>query len=245
MVFSKDQRVFIVEHNFTTLLYARVADAFCLRYLDTAVPNNAKIIKWISCRQEEIRETGDFDGGLTGCCRENYVVVTFKKSAEIVPLNEAFCTEKLHLRAYHVRCVQELKGRDKYKCLVYWFRSFFDYHGIVLLDKVFFTDEAWFHLSGYVNNQNSRIWSFANPHVLHEKLLHCQKIGVWCAVSRPPFYRSNSEVYQDIVTQFIVLLDIYERDCWFQHDCATCHTLNATMQFLRKFFGDHFILAGL
>jgi hypothetical protein len=31
--------------------------------------------------------------------------------------------------------------------------------GIDILDKVFYSDEAWFHLSGYINSQNSRIWS--------------------------------------------------------------------------------------
>ena len=40
--------------------------------------------------------------------------------------------KKFHLRAYHVRCVQELKEPDKEKRLVYfrWFRSFVDDHGI-------------------------------------------------------------------------------------------------------------------
>ena len=37
-----------------------------------------------------------------------------------------------------------------------------------VLDVTFFTDEAWFHLSGYVNSQNSRLWSYDNPHSLHE-----------------------------------------------------------------------------
>jgi hypothetical protein len=46
--------------------------------------------------------------------------------------------------------------------------------------------------------------------VLYEKPLHCQKIGVWCAVSRrrivgPIFFETtvNSPVYQDIITQFV------------------------------------------
>ena len=47
----------------------------------------------------------------------------------------------------------------------------------------FMSDEAWFHLSGYVNSQNTRYWSFENPHLIHETPLHDLKIGVWCAVS--------------------------------------------------------------
>jgi hypothetical protein len=32
------------------------------------------------------------------------------------------------------------------------------------LDVTFFSDEAWFLLSGHVNSQNSRVWSAFNPH---------------------------------------------------------------------------------
>lgn len=39
-------------------------------------------------------------------------------------------------------------------------------------------DEVYFHLSGYVNSQNSRYWDTDNPHVEHETPLHDQKVGV-------------------------------------------------------------------
>jgi len=48
----------------------------------------------------------------------------------------------------------------------------------------FFTDEAWFHLRGYVNSQNTRIWAAENPHSVQKETLHLQKIGVWCGESR-------------------------------------------------------------
>jgi len=53
-----------------------------------------------------------------------------------------------------------------------------------ILDVTFFTDEAWFHLSGYVNSQNTHIWAAAIPHTVHEETFHSQKFGVWCGVSR-------------------------------------------------------------
>ena len=53
-----------------------------------------------------------------------------------------------------------------------------------VLDVTFFTDEAWFHLLGYVNSQNSRLWSFYNSHSLHETPLHDKKVGVWVVISR-------------------------------------------------------------
>ncbi|GFU40048.1 hypothetical protein TNCV_3348081 [Trichonephila clavipes] len=43
-------------------------------------------------------------------------------------------------------------------------------------------DEANFWLNGYVNKQNCRIWSEANPQVYVETLLHLEKLTVWCAL---------------------------------------------------------------
>ncbi|GFV55015.1 hypothetical protein TNCV_4457601 [Trichonephila clavipes] len=43
-------------------------------------------------------------------------------------------------------------------------------------------DEAHFWLNGYINKQNCRIWSEANPQVYVETLLHPEKLTVWCAL---------------------------------------------------------------
>ncbi|GFU10373.1 uncharacterized protein TNCV_3514531 [Trichonephila clavipes] len=45
-----------------------------------------------------------------------------------------------------------------------------------------FSDEAHFWLNGYVNKQNCRIWSAANPQVYVETPLHPEKLTVWCAL---------------------------------------------------------------
>ncbi|GFU65946.1 uncharacterized protein TNCV_1465401 [Trichonephila clavipes] len=44
------------------------------------------------------------------------------------------------------------------------------------------SDEAHFWLNGYVNKQNCRIWSEANPQVYVETPLHPEKLTVWCAL---------------------------------------------------------------
>ncbi|GFW76345.1 hypothetical protein TNCV_1581241 [Trichonephila clavipes] len=46
----------------------------------------------------------------------------------------------------------------------------------------FSADEAHFWLNGYVNKQNCRIWSEANPQVYVETPLHPEKLTVWCAL---------------------------------------------------------------
>ncbi|GFW61198.1 uncharacterized protein TNCV_434221 [Trichonephila clavipes] len=48
--------------------------------------------------------------------------------------------------------------------------------------QILFSDEAHFWLNGYVNKQNCRIWSEANPQVYIETPLHPEKLTVWCAL---------------------------------------------------------------
>ncbi|GFX53710.1 hypothetical protein TNCV_1596561 [Trichonephila clavipes] len=44
--------------------------------------------------------------------------------------------------------------------------------------RILFSDEAHFWLNGYVNKQNGRIWSEANPQVYVQN----KKLTVWCAL---------------------------------------------------------------
>ncbi|GFU87392.1 uncharacterized protein TNCV_2716771 [Trichonephila clavipes] len=48
--------------------------------------------------------------------------------------------------------------------------------------RILFSDEVHFWLNGYVNKQNCRIWSEANPQVYVETPLHPEKLNVWCAL---------------------------------------------------------------
>jgi hypothetical protein len=43
---------------------------------------------------------------------------------------------------------------------------------------IFFTDEAWFCLNGFVNVHNNQCWSSENHDVLNEASLHNPKLGV-------------------------------------------------------------------
>ena len=46
------------------------------------------------------------------------------------------------------------------------------------------SDEAHFHLDGYVNKQNCRFWAAENPRQLHQRPLHTAKVSVWCGISK-------------------------------------------------------------
>lgn len=120
-----------------------------------------------------------------------------------------------------------------------------------VFDKFYFSDEAWFHLSGYINSQNFRTWSTENPHTFTETSLHPKKIGVWCAISRtkiigPIFFENtiNAERYADILYDYIALLPRDERDAYFQQDGARAHTAGVTHSLLGPFFGKRLISLG-
>lgn len=118
-----------------------------------------------------------------------------------------------------------------------------------ILDVSFFSDEAWFHLSGYVNSQNFRIWSAENPHAFHETSLHPIKIGVWIAMSRrriigPFFFEEtvNAERYLNILQQFVnELHDDELQTGYFQHDNASAHTARVTREYIQQFYDDRII----
>ncbi|GFW11490.1 uncharacterized protein TNCV_3810091 [Trichonephila clavipes] len=78
--------------------------------------------------------------------------------------------------------------------------------------RILFSDEAHFWLNDYVNKQNCRIWSEANPQVA------------------------------TITNFFIPELNNHDvQELWFQQDGATCHTARATIDLLKDTFGDHLI----
>ncbi|GFX32806.1 putative DD41D transposase [Trichonephila clavipes] len=48
--------------------------------------------------------------------------------------------------------------------------------------RILFSNEAYFWLNGYVNKQNCRFWSEANPQEYVETPLHPEKLTVWCTL---------------------------------------------------------------
>ena len=62
--------------------------------------------------------------------------------------------------------------------------------------KIIMSDEAHFHLGGYVNEHNYRFWGTENPCITHEEPLHPLKVAAWCAVYAgeviEPFFFHNA-----------------------------------------------------
>ncbi|GFX30239.1 DUF4817 domain-containing protein [Trichonephila clavipes] len=113
-------------------------------------------------------------------------------------------------------------------------------------------DEAHFWLNGYVNKQNCRIWSEANPQVYVETPLHPEKLTVWCdlwngGIIGPYFFKNieghnvtvNRDRYRAMIANFFIP-ELNNHDLqvlWFQQDGATCHTARATIDLLKDTFG--------
>ncbi|GFW04564.1 putative transposable element [Trichonephila clavipes] len=111
-------------------------------------------------------------------------------------------------------------------------------------------------LNGYVNKQNCRIWSEANPQVYVETPLHPETLTVWYAlwaggIIGPYFFKNdgghkvtvNGYRYGAMITNFFVP-ELYNHDVqelWFQQDGATCHTTRSTIDLLKDTFGDRLI----
>ncbi|GFU31828.1 putative transposable element [Trichonephila clavipes] len=97
----------------------------------------------------------------------------------------------------------------------------------IFIKRILFSDEAHFWLNGYVNKQNCRIWSEANPQVYVETPLHPEKLIVWCALW-----------VGGILLQKTMKATT---SCGFQQDGATCHTARATIDLLKDTLGDRLI----
>jgi hypothetical protein len=73
---------------------------------------------------------------------------------------------------------------------------------------LFFPDEAWFHLNGYVNSQNSRFWSSENPHLFQKFHYTPRKLAVgvrYLVNGLCPIFSSETvtaEKYQETIMQF-------------------------------------------
>ena len=108
------------------------------------------------------------------------------------------------------------------------------------------TDEAHFHLSGFVNKQNYRYWAPENPQELHQRPLHSERLTVCCEIASfgvlGPYFLEDNEGSAVTVTseRYVAMLrnfcdpELRRRgidlsSVWFQQDGATAHTARASI----------------
>lgn len=166
--------------------------------------------------------------------------------------------DDLHLKAYKITLVQQLKESD-HQCrrnYCNWLlnRSVGDPD---FWQKIIMTDEAHFHLSeSVINRQNCRIWATEQPCVLKEEPLHSPKVTVWCGiwtkgVIGPYFFEDaagktvtvNGERFRHMIETFLklYLVDFNVENIYFQQDGATSHTSKKTIALLQEIFPSRLI----
>jgi transposase len=224
MVLSVEERTFLVEHVCQCVgEYTQdVQQRFQAQFPETKVPHHNTMQQVI----QKFKETGCMcDATRSGrpsiltekkvldisdCMFQSPKKSIRKLSQQVgVSYDTAHTALKKHLclHPYKITAMHELKSDDSAKRVVYceWFLDFLDHEGEDTFDVTFFTDEAYFHLLGYINSQNSHVWCAYNPHAFHKSLLHDEKIGdVWVGMSRrrivgPIFFSEtlNSQQYCD------------------------------------------------
>ena len=123
--------------------------------------------------------------------------------------------KELGMKAYKVQIVQKLKPYDhpmRFR-LVQCSKDRLVEDGH-FYRKIIFSDEAHFHIGGYVNKQNCRIWGSENPNVIIEKSMYPQRVTVWCGGIIGPFFfvseqgaavPVNGERYRAKLNKFLFL----------------------------------------
>ncbi|GFW05780.1 transposable element Tc3 transposase [Trichonephila clavipes] len=84
--------------------------------------------------------------------------------------------------------MNRLTPEQRFQIVQFFSKIMVDFH-----KRILFSDEAHFWLNGYVNKQNCRIWSEANPQVYVETPLHPEKLTVWCALWAGGILLQNDE----------------------------------------------------
>jgi hypothetical protein len=151
--------------------------------------------------------------------------------------------------------VQELNDRDMANC------SMVAEHLIGSLSNNainLMTDEAHFHLSGCVNEQNFRYRAKENPQQLHQQSLHSARVAVWCGVANfgvtgHYFFEGEDghavtvtsaryvEMLWNFLTPELSHCGIELSTIWFQQDGATVQTARASTEVIQEIFPEQVI----
>lgn len=99
-------------------------------------------------------------------------------------------------------------------------------------EQIWFSDEAHFWLSGYVNKQNYRFWGSEQPFITQSTPLNPERLTVWAALSSDGIHyfflegNVNGSSYKKLLTErFFPAISAQNTidDYWFMQDGATPH----------------------
>lgn len=277
MAWSPQQRSFIVKTFHETKSCTATQRAFRRQYnihRNNAVPSIPTIKLWVHNFQETASALKRKPPGRERTVRTPTNVAAVREAMERNPRRSALhlslelnvsdrsIRRILHdckFHPYKIQVVQQLQENDLAArmqfCQEMLNRMENDEN---FIHNLFMSDEAHFHLSGYVNKQNFRYWATENPRQLHEKPLHCEKVTVWCAISSfgiigPYFFEDNNgrtvtvnaeryvHMIETYVTQTLATFHENAINAWFQQDGATSHTARISLDAVNAVFPNRLI----
>ncbi len=191
MVLTLHERIFVTEQYFAHTLYKTVSEMFQAKFPGKDMPNKSTISRIIAkfCQHGTVcnlphdkektaltprvlatvsYELAPNDSGTS----KSLCQVIRKHRNQVLSYGTAYCaTEALGLHPYRVCVVHELLPLDYNHRVIYcqWLLNFVQARPTMLND-VFYSDEAWFQLSGYVNSPAPRHWK----RILHVEINNIQ-----------------------------------------------------------------------
>jgi hypothetical protein len=109
------------------------------------------------------------------------------------------------------------------------------------LEKVQFSDEATFHVSGAVNHCSVRIWGSENPHAYVKHQCDSPKVNVFCAFSIQKVYGPFFFAEQTVTGMtYVVMLQNIQMFV-FQQDGSPTHLYCEVRQYLNTVLPGHWI----
>ena len=96
--------------------------------------------------------------------------------------------KKLRLTPYKLHLHQALSVDDKQARANFCIEMQARFEVDDFADRLIFSNEATFHVSGKVNRHNVRIWGTENPNAIIEHVRDSPKVNVFCAISKLKVY---------------------------------------------------------
>lgn len=158
--------------------------------------------------------------------------------------------QRLNLYPYRLQTTQALTSDDKVRRMEF---ANFVLNDTTILDNVFWSDEAYFSLSGHVHRHNCIIWGSERPMATFPVTYQSPKILVWFGFSNTyrvtPFFFDGTMDGDDYKTMlethvFPQLQRLGKTNqVVFQHDGAPPHFARVTTNFLKSVLPENRIIA--
>jgi len=163
--------------------------------------------------------------------------------------------QDLELSVYKIQTSQAMSNQDFTKRLDFGkFMLEQIQSGAIDPGRIIFTGEAHFHLDGYVNKQNYRIWGTEKPSI-RTKPLHPQRGTVWRGICEerllvPIFIEAGKTVDREVYAEILQTAIEETRSkgmiggLYWQQDGATPHRASENLRTLHETFGRRVIAKG-